>query len=109
MIPDNTKGYVWQIGKPFSTKKVQTFGQYRKTGGNIVHDGQDGPEIKIKGKYHGYTDEFLIKSVNGRKYVFYTVHHYTGRPERKSEYLLPGPRIGRAYKDWQKDGVVRFY
>lgn len=53
---------------------------------------------------------FVFKTYNRKKYVFYSVNHYTERDEKyKSEYLVPGPRIGRAYRDWMNADKVQFY
>ena len=111
MLSDNVKGLCLEIGKPLSAGKVQTFEQFRKTG-NVRYNvtGQDGPEFRIKGRYHGYSDVFVFKTYNRKKYVFYSVNHYTERDEKyKSEYLVPGPRIGRAYRDWMNANKVQFY
>lgn len=106
LLPHNAPGYVWKLGSRFGTGKKMTYGQYLKTGSGFSWGGQDGPQITRDRKVYNYSDEFITKTYRGEEYVFYSVQVYVDGSRR---YILPGTRTGRGYKDWKKDGIVRFY
>ncbi len=110
LIPDDAKGYVWEIGSSFKNRKIQTFGQFKKTGKGFRYGMRDGPEEHKNGRYHGYRDCFVTKTTPfGHRYIFYIVRHYSENEDYtrgRGIWVMPNSKNGKAYKFWKEVGMI---